>query len=98
VVFCLPRGVPGDLCPKNCRNLWEGSLNRNWISKYITRVAYLEVVVMAEVRKDSHSGSQGGRAFFVPVLWIAALLASYWVLADWQTLPRLISGTLAAIH
>ena len=53
---------------------------------------------MAEVRKDSHSGSQGGRAFFVPVLWIAALLASYWVLADWQTLPRLISGTLAAIH
>ncbi|HTB42055.1 MAG TPA: hypothetical protein VK741_00420 [Acetobacteraceae bacterium] len=51
------------------------------------------------VRKhDSNSGSPGRRAFFVPVAWIVALLASYWVLVDWQTVPMLISEAFAAIR
>lgn len=37
------------------------------------------------------------RSFLVPVMWIAALVASYLVLADWQNLPNLVSSALAAI-
>jgi hypothetical protein len=33
----------------------------------------------------------------VPVLWIAALLASYWLIADWQALPNLIGDTFSSI-
>lgn len=39
-----------------------------------------------------------GRAFAVPLAWIAGLLGAYWVLADWEALPRLIGATLAAIQ
>jgi hypothetical protein len=31
----------------------------------------------------------------VPVAWIVVLLAGYWVLVDWQSVPALISGALA---
>jgi hypothetical protein len=38
-----------------------------------------------------------GRAFAVPVLMILGLLISYWLLADWHALPRLISSAFAAL-
>jgi len=44
-------------------------------------------------RRDDHAG----RAFAIPVVWIVALLGAYWILSDWQALPRLISSTLAAM-
>jgi len=39
-----------------------------------------------------------GRAFAMSVLWILVLLAGYWLIADWQVLPRLISSTFGAAH
>jgi hypothetical protein len=55
-------------------------------------------MAMTEHRHDPQSGSPGRRAYFVPVAWIVALLACYWVMVDWQTVPVLISEALAAIH
>ncbi len=49
-------------------------------------------------RHEAPIGSPGRRAFFVPVAWIVALLASYWLAVDWQSVPALISEALAAIH
>jgi hypothetical protein len=48
---------------------------------------------MAVPKKDELSG----RAFAVPVLWIVVLLAGYWVISDWQSLPRLFTDTLAKL-
>ena len=49
---------------------------------------------MASSRKDM----RGARAFAYPVFGIVLLLACYWVLADWERVPALISGALAAVH
>ncbi len=49
-------------------------------------------------RHDAQLGSPGRRAFFVPVAWIVALLASYWLLVDWQSVPALFSAAVAAIR
>ncbi len=38
------------------------------------------------------------RAFAVSVGWILALLGSYWLIADWQAVPRLFDTALAAIR
>jgi hypothetical protein len=43
---------------------------------------------MAVPKKDDLSG----RGFAAPVLWILVLLAGYWLIADWQEVPRLISS------
>jgi hypothetical protein len=42
--------------------------------------------------------SYNGRALAISVGWIIALLACYWVITDWQAVPRLITSTLAAMH
>jgi hypothetical protein len=34
----------------------------------------------------------------MPMLGIAVLLASYFILADWDQVPTLISGALASVH
>ncbi len=36
-------------------------------------------------------------AQFVPVVWIAVLLASWFVIGEWKMLPDLISATMAAL-
>jgi hypothetical protein len=46
----------------------------------------------------SRKETRGGRAFAFPLFGIAFLLACYWVLADWQDMPAIISGTLASVH
>lgn len=38
------------------------------------------------------------RAFAVSVGWILALLACYWLISDWQAVPRLIDSALATIR
>jgi hypothetical protein len=53
---------------------------------------------MTERRHDTHSGSPGRRAFLVPVAWIIGLLASYWLLVDWQSVPVLVSAAFAAMR
>jgi hypothetical protein len=40
----------------------------------------------------------GPKAFAMPMLGIAVLLLSYFILADWDQVPTLISGALAAVH
>jgi hypothetical protein len=46
----------------------------------------------------SRKETRGGRAFAFPLFGIVILLASYWVLADWQDVPAIISGALASMH
>ena len=49
-------------------------------------------------RHDAQLGSPARRAFLVPVAWIVALLASYWLVVDWQSVPALINEAFAAIR
>jgi hypothetical protein len=49
---------------------------------------------MAISRKET----RGGRAFAFPVFGIIALLAFYWVLAEWQQMPTIVSDALASMH
>jgi hypothetical protein len=48
---------------------------------------------------DSRHASRTRRSFaqFVPVVWIVILLALWLVIADWNMLPDLITGTMAAL-
>jgi hypothetical protein len=36
-------------------------------------------------------------AQFVPVVWIAVLLASWFVIAEWKMLPDVVSATMAGL-
>ncbi len=49
---------------------------------------------MPSSRKVEYSG----RKFAVPVLLILVLLVSYWLLADWHVLPRLLSSAFAGVR
>jgi hypothetical protein len=55
-------------------------------------------MVMMGRKHDQQNGSPGRHAFLVPVAWIVGLLASYWLVADWQSVPVLLSEALAAIR
>jgi hypothetical protein len=46
----------------------------------------------------SRKETRGGRAFAFPLAGIALLLVCYWVLADWQDMPKIISEALASLH
>lgn len=46
----------------------------------------------------SRKHSRGGRAFAIPLFGIAMLLLCYWVLAEWQDVPTMVSNALAAVH
>ncbi len=37
------------------------------------------------------------RTQFIPFVWIAVLLASWFVIAEWQILPDVVSATLAGL-
>lgn len=52
---------------------------------------------MTSSKRDQNRSRPGARAYLAPLAWIATLMASYWVLADWQSLPELIASTIAAI-
>jgi hypothetical protein len=41
---------------------------------------------------------RGTRAYTVPLFGIVALLACYWVIADWQRVPLIIEAVLDAVH
>lgn len=46
----------------------------------------------------SRKEARGTRAFAFPLFGIVVLLACYWLLADWQEVPAMISSALAAVH
>lgn len=45
-------------------------------------------------RRETYSG----KAFAISVGWILLLLACYWLISDWQAVPRLINSALATIR
>ena len=46
----------------------------------------------------SRKEARGGKAFAFPLFGIMFLLTCYWVLADWQSMPLMLSNVLAAVH
>jgi hypothetical protein len=47
---------------------------------------------------ESRREIRGGRAFAMPLFGIAALLAFYWLLADWKQVPTIIGSALSVMH
>lgn len=41
---------------------------------------------------------RGSRAYMVPLFGIVFMLASYWLLTDWQHLPQIIDTAIATMH
>ena len=39
--------------------------------------------------------SSGSRNFMLPLVWVALLIAMYWVLSDWQSLPNALASVKA---
>ena len=39
--------------------------------------------------------STGSRGFLLPLLWVFLLVATYWLLAEWQSLPNLLASMKA---
>jgi hypothetical protein len=56
------------------------------------------MLVLEAIMGGRRQQSYNGRALAISVGWIFALLACYWLIADWQAVPRFISATLAAMH
>jgi len=46
----------------------------------------------------SRRETRGGKAFAIPLFGVIFLLASYWLLADWQNVPAIISSALSAMR
>ena len=42
--------------------------------------------------------SQSSRALVLSLLWVCLLIACYWVLAEWQNLPRMLSLLKSGFH
>jgi hypothetical protein len=49
---------------------------------------------MAMSRKETSIG----KAYAMPLFWVAVLMVCYWVLAEWPELPRLIAFLKANLH
>ncbi len=49
---------------------------------------------MPVYRKDSKSG----KAFAGPLLGVVLLVACYFVLSEWQDLPKIISAAIVSVH
>ncbi len=46
----------------------------------------------------SRKAARGSRAFALPLIGIAFLLACYWILAEWQQVPTILSNALATVR
>jgi hypothetical protein len=46
----------------------------------------------------SRRQTRGGRAFATSLFGVVLLLVSYWLLADWQNVPAIISSALSAMR
>jgi hypothetical protein len=45
-------------------------------------------------RKEIH----GSRAYATPLFWVFLLMAAYWLLVEWQDLPRLLASLRSGLH
>ena len=54
----------------------------------------LESDWMTGTKKESN----GTHGYVAPVAWIMVLLAGYWLIAEWKSLPALIHSAIAMIH
>lgn len=58
-----------------------------------------EEMAMAQTNKHQHNESYAARrGLYASLVWIAALMASYFILTDWHSLPALLAATVHAIH
>ncbi len=48
--------------------------------------------------QTSRKELRGSRAYTLPLFGIFVLLASYWLLADWEEVPAIIRSALDAVH
>jgi hypothetical protein len=48
--------------------------------------------------QSSRKEVRGGRVYTAPLFGIVVLLACYWLLADWQRVPAIISAVLDIVH
>jgi hypothetical protein len=39
--------------------------------------------------------SSGSKTFMLPLLWVVLLIATYWVLSDWESLPNVLASVKA---
>jgi hypothetical protein len=49
-------------------------------------------------RRVEQPGYDARRAILGVVAWILVLLAGYWLVTDWQSLPRLVNEVMTTIH
>jgi hypothetical protein len=49
-------------------------------------------------KKLGHSGYDARRAIYGVVAWILVLLAGYWLLTDWRSLPALASALIRSLR
>ena len=49
-------------------------------------------------KRLGYSGYDSRRAIFGVVAWIMILLAGYWLVADWQSLPALASALITSVR
>ena len=45
---------------------------------------------------ERHRRASRGATQFIPVVWIAVLLASWFLIVEWKMLPELVTATMAA--
>ncbi len=41
--------------------------------------------------------SPSGRSFMLPLLWVFVLIAIYWLLVEWRTLPGIVAAIKAGL-
>ncbi len=46
----------------------------------------------------SRKQARAGRGFAVPVFGIVVLLLCYWILAEWQDVPAMVTRALASLR
>ena len=78
--------------PLNCAALQWSSSPRPRVVAFDAE-QWLEVVVAV-----SRKQTRAGRAFAVPLFGIVVLLLCYWILADWQDVPAMLTRALASLR
>jgi hypothetical protein len=46
---------------------------------------------------SSRKATQSGKAYAAPLLWVALLMMTYWILAEWPGLPKLVAVLKASL-
>ena len=71
---------------------WRNGLADTWRSRRLLEGA------VPTGKRLGYSGYDSRRAIFGVVAWIMILLAGYWLVADWQSLPALASALITSVR